>query len=340
VRTIVFERFGEPAEVLTLKEAPAPAPGRGQIRVKMLASPINPSDLLTIRGVYGRLPKLPATPGFEGVGIVTAAGGGWFAKYLVGKRVAVLNGITGNWRDETIIPARQAVPLAADLPVEQAAMFFVNPVTAYLMTREVLRVPAGAWLLQTAANSAVGHMVIRLGKKFGFRTLNVVRRAEQVAELTALGGDAAVHFDPREHSGERLHDEVRRITNGSFVKYAIDAVGGATGSAAASCLGSGGRLLSYGALADEPMSISPRTLITFGAIVEGFWLARWMTESGVLNKLRMVRRITQLMREGVLVSKVAATFPLEQIADAVRAAETPGRHGKVLLRIAEAGAGR
>ena len=335
MRAIVFEQFGDPVEVLSLKDVPAPIPGHGEIRVRMLASPINPSDLLTIRGLYGRLPRLPATPGFEGVGVVQAAGGGWFARYLVGKRVAVLNGRTGNWCDETVIPARQAVPLAADLPVEQAAMFFVNPVTAYLMTRAVLRVPAGTWLLQTAANSAVGHMVIRLGRKFGFRTLNVVRRAEQVAELTALGGDAAVHFDPREHPAERLRDEVRRIAGDSFVKFAIDAVGGATGSAVALCLGSGGRMLAYGALADEPLSISPRTLITFGAHLEGFWLARWMADSGVLSKLRVVRRVTQLMREGVLVSNVAATFPLEHIADAVRAVEIPGRQGKVLLHISE-----
>jgi NADPH:quinone reductase-like Zn-dependent oxidoreductase len=270
------------------------------------------------------------------VGIVQASGGGLFARYLVGKRVAVLNGRTGNWCDETVISARQAIPLAADLPVEQAAMFFVNPVTAYLMTRAVLCVPDGAWLLQTAANSAVGHMVIRLGKKFGFRTLNVVRRAEQVAELTALGGDAAVHFDPREHPAEHLKEEVRRITSGSFVKYAIDAVGGSTGSATALCLGPGGRMLAYGALADEPLSISPRTLITFGVVIEGFWLARWMTEAGVLNKLRIMRRITQLMREGVLVSNIAATFPLDQIANAVRTVETPGRQGKVLLHIGDA----
>ncbi len=335
MRAIVFEQFGNPSEVLQLKNVPVGEPRKGEIRVKMLASPINPSDLLTIRGLYGRLPKLPATPGLEGVGIVKAAGGGWFARYLLGKRVAFLNGISGNWCEETVIPARQAVPLAADLPVEQAAMFFVNPMTAYLMPCEVLKVPAGAWLLQTAANSSVGHMVIRLGQKFGFKTLNVVRRAEQVDELTALGGDAVVHFDPREHSPKHLHDEVKRIAGPSFVKYAIDAVGGATGSAAAQCLGAGGRMLVYGALADDPLSISPRTFITFGTTIEGFWLARWMTEVGVLRKLRMVRKITQLMREGVLVSSVAAQFPLEQIADAVRAVETPGRTGKVLLRIAD-----
>jgi len=340
MRAIVMEKFGDPAEVLRLVDAPVREPGPGEIRVRMLASPINPSDLLTVRGLYGRLPKLPATPGFEGVGVVEASGGGWMGRYLQGKRVAVLNGITGNWCEQTVIPARQAVPLAADLPVEQAAMFFVNPATAYLMTRHVLSIPQGGWLLQTAAASAVGLMVIRLGKKFGFRTLNVVRRQEQTAELTALGGDAAICFDPRVDPPERLREEVERVAGKGRLKFAIDAVGGATGTAVMQSLGSSGRLLVYGALADEPLAVSPRELITYGVRIDGFWLARWMMQSGVINKLRLVRRITRLMREGILVSDVASMFPLEQIADAVRAVETPGRRGKVVLRIDPAAASR
>ena len=161
MRSLVFEEFGEPREVLGLQETDEPSPAAGQVLVRMLASPINPSDLLTIRGGYNTLPSLPATPGFEGVGIVES-GSGLFGGYLKGKRVAVLNGETGNWRDKTVIPARQAVPLPSGLSVEQAAMFFVNPATAFAMTRQVLAVPANEWLLQTAAGSAVGRMIIRI----------------------------------------------------------------------------------------------------------------------------------------------------------------------------------
>src|SRR5436305_14069446 len=113
---IVFDRFGDPAEVLQVRDVPVPEPGPGQVRVRMRASPLNPSDLLVVRGQYGRLPELPATPGFEGVGVIDAAGPG-FLKLLrglkPGRRVAVLNGRGGNWQEEVVLPARQVVPLPA-----------------------------------------------------------------------------------------------------------------------------------------------------------------------------------------------------------------------------------
>src|SRR5437660_602475 len=176
MKAAVFDRFGDPADVLAVRDVPAPEPGRGEVRVRMLASPINPSDMLTVRGQYGKQPPLPMTPGFEGVCIVEA-GSGLLARRVMGKRVAVLNGSSqrGNWQEYVVIPARQAVPVKAALRDEQAASFFVNPATALVMTRHVLNVPHGAWLLQTAAGSALGRMVIRLGAYYGFRTLNVVR---------------------------------------------------------------------------------------------------------------------------------------------------------------------
>ena len=200
-----------------------PQPKAGEVRVRMLASPINPSDLLMIRGQYGRQPKLPATPGFEGVGVVEA-GSGLLARRVMGKRVAVLNSTTGNWQEQVVIPARQAIPVSSKLTDEQAATFFVNPASALAMTRHVLRVPRGAWLLQTAAGSALGRMVIRLGRQHGFRTLNVVRRREQAEELLRLGGTAVVCTGE-----ENLRDRVMALTQEAGVPYAIDAVGGATG---------------------------------------------------------------------------------------------------------------
>jgi NADPH:quinone reductase-like Zn-dependent oxidoreductase len=219
------------------------------------------------------------------------------------------------------------------LPVEQAAMFFVNPASAYVMTRRLLNVPASEWLLQTAAGSSLGRMVIRLGKKFGFRTLNVVRRAEQAEELHSLGADAVVAFDSAKDDPEKFRADVLNATKSEGVHYAIDPVGGQTGSAVVSCLGNGGRMLVYGTLSDEPLRFSPRTLMTVGASIEGFWLARWILTQGLVAKLRLVKKIANLIREGVLSSEVGQSYHLDQIADAVREAEKVGRDGKVLLRM-------
>src|ERR671931_1171057 len=102
MKAVLFEHFGDPGEVLPVRDVPTPQPGPGQVRVRMTASPVNPSDLLYVRGAYGRRPALPATPGFEGVGVVDAAGPGLLPhlrRLVPGRRVAVLNAQGGNWQE-------------------------------------------------------------------------------------------------------------------------------------------------------------------------------------------------------------------------------------------------
>ncbi len=334
MKSVQFEQFGDPTSVLQIRDVEVPQPKPGELLVRMLLSPINPSDLMTVRGVYGKLPKLPCTPGYEGVGVVEPSGGGLLGKLLVGKRVALLNGINGNWQERTTVLAKQAVPLPKSLPAEQGATFFVNPTTAFAMTRRVLAVPAGDWLLQTAAASELGKMVVRLGRRFGFKTLNVVRRAEQAETLKSLGADAVVVFDPAKQSADELRAEVLRVAGERGVRFAIDPIGGATGSAVVKCLAPNGRMLVYGTLSPEPLSFSPRDLMTPGAAIAGFWLARWMPQLSLIAKVKLIRTVSSLIQEGVLTSQIGEVFPLDRISDAVRAAETSGRAGKVLLRIA------
>ena len=103
MKAVVCDRWGDPEEVLQVREVPEPSHGPGEVRIRMLASPINPADLLMVRGQYGRLPPLPATPGFEGAGIVEA-GSGLLARRVMGRRVAVLNSGSGNWQEQVVIP--------------------------------------------------------------------------------------------------------------------------------------------------------------------------------------------------------------------------------------------
>jgi NADPH:quinone reductase-like Zn-dependent oxidoreductase len=331
MKALVFDRFGDPGEVLQLQDMPVGEPGPGQVRVRMKASPINPSDLMTVRGMYGRLPTLPATPGFEGCGVIDAAGPGlirWLRGLKPGRRVAVLNSAGGNWQEQVILPARQVVPVADDLPDEQVATFFVNPATALIMTHDVLRVQAGEWLLQTAAGSALGRMVIRLGKHFGFRTINVVRRAEQAEELRREGAEHVIAT-----AKESVIDRVRGLTGGTGVKYALDAVSGDMGKAAVESLGAGGRMLVYGTLSGQPMPLDPRVLITGQKSVTGFWLSDWVKGQGILRMLKLFRQVQQLMRQGVLRTEIASTHVLEDFQRALTQAQAVGKPGKVLLRM-------
>jgi NADPH:quinone reductase len=328
MKAIRFEQFGEPSEVLRVAEVPIPEPGKGEVRVRMIASPVNPSELLVVRGRYGVLPRLPATPGFEGVGVVDRVGPGLLGHLVKGKRVTVINGDGGNWAEYVVIPARQARPVASDIPDEQVASFFVNPATVLAMVRHVLQVPKEAWLLQSAAGSTLGRMIIKLGRHDGFRTLNVVRRHEAIDELKALGGDAVIAS-----ADGPIEEQVRRLTGNLGVNYAVDPVGGDTGTGVFRSLAADGRLLVYGALANEPLRIDPRLMIAGKRVVEGFWLGHWMRERSIPAALKLFHDIAALIRIGVLATEVGATFPMDAIGAAVREAESVGRRGKVLLKI-------
>ncbi|MBN9524178.1 zinc-dependent alcohol dehydrogenase family protein, partial [bacterium] len=285
--------------------------------------------LMYIEGRYGLKAAFPATPGFGGVGVVESNGGGVLGWLRKGKRVAVINDRVGNWAEYTVTKARQVVPVPDDLPDDQAATFFVNPATAVAMTTDVLKVPAGEWLLQTAAGSNLGKMVIRLGKRGGFRTLNVVRRREQVEELKALGADAVVV----ERDGP-IEEQVRAAVPGG-VRYAIDPVGGATGTAAIASLAPGGRILLFGSLSDEPISVHPRRILSGEVSVEGFWLGSWAKQQSIPRMLRLFGQVRELIRDGTLYSPIAATYPLAKVREAVTHAASAAKGGKVLLTIGE-----
>jgi NADPH:quinone reductase-like Zn-dependent oxidoreductase len=327
MKAVVCNKWGDPTEVLQVRDLPTPEPGPGQVRVRMLVSPINPSDLAMVRGGYGRQPPLPATPGFEGVGVVEA-GSGLVARLRMNRRVVVPNGNGGDWAEQVVVPAAKVWPAPSSLTDDQAATFFVNPASALVMTQYVLRVPPGAWLLQTAARSALGRMVIRLGRQFGFCTINVVRRREQAEELLREGANAVVATGE-----ESLIERVRDLTEGKGVPFAIDAVGGATGGEVVSVLAPDGRMLVYGTLSGQPLSIDPRTLMVGQKQLQGFWMSEWVKKQSVITMFLLFRRLEKLIQAGVLTTEVGASFPLNDVRTAVRLAAEPGRQGKVLLRI-------
>jgi NADPH:quinone reductase-like Zn-dependent oxidoreductase len=349
--------FTDRPEDICIEDVPVPQPGPGQVRVRMLLSPVNPSDFHYVCGTYYRSlervvwnqgltpadPRIcfdpdrriecPAPPyalGGEGVGIVDACGSGFLAGRLKGKRVAV--GGTppnGTWQEFTVVQWRRALPVPAGMSNEQAAMYLVNPVSAYVMVREVLDVPKGGWLLLTAAGSALGKSVVRLGRRDGFRTLCVVRSRANAAELKALGADAVIETDTQD-----LITEVARLTAGQGVGSALDCVGGELTGKVARCLGLGGHLVVYGTLMDRPMEIPPRDLMMPSTHITGFYLGNWMATQSPLKLLGVLRAVKKLTLEGIFHTEVAEIFSLDEAARAVSASRAPGRAGKVMLRIA------
>lgn len=328
MKAIRFDQYGEPAKVLTVQECPLPEPGKGEVRVRILASPVNPSDLLFVRGHYaGVQPHFPSPVGFEGVGMVDALGP-QVQSPVPGQRVAVMNEKGGNWAEYAVVPASFLLPVPDDLPDEQIASFLINPASAILMLRRVLAIPQGEWLLQSAASSELGRMIIRLAKHDGIRTVNVVRRREAVAELQRLGADAIIVS-----TEGPIDEQVRRIVGPQGVKYAIDPVVGETGTQMYQALGEEGRMLVYGSLTGEPIRVGadPRFILAGRRILEVFWLGYWFPRLDATARRQVVQEIVTLMRDGILVTSAARTFSLDEIGTAVTQAETTGRQGKILL---------
>jgi NADPH2:quinone reductase len=358
MKSVRVHAFTEQPEDIRVDEVAMPVPGPGQVRVRMLLSPVNPSDFHFIRGIYYRalerviwnqkdagtdgrvwidpgrgreIPVPPYTLGGEGVGIVDACGGGFLAKRLMGKRVAVAGGPpNGLWQEFAVVEARRAIPVDTRLPDEQAAMYLINPISAYVMVREVMKVPRGGWLLVTAAGSALGKSVVRMGKLYGFRTICVVRSDANTSELRRLGADAVIETDTHD-----LFAEVARVTAGQGAGYAMDCVGGKLTADIVRCLGLNGRLILYGTMADSPFDVAVRDLMMPLARLEGFYLGNWMPHQSPLKLLGVLRAVKKLTAQGVFHTGVAETFPLEDAAKAVAASLETGRTGKVMLRISE-----
>jgi NADPH2:quinone reductase len=239
-----------------------------------------------------------------------------------------------------VLPAGTALPAPNGIPDDQVASFVINPASAILMVRHVLAVPRGDWLLQSAAGSELGRMIIRLAQRDGIRTLNVVRRRESVAELEALGADAVI-VSTEGPIDAQVHD----IVGPQGVRYAIDPVGGQTGTEIFKSLHEDGRMLIYGSLTGEAIRVgeNPRDILSGRRTVEVYWLGYWLPrldESGFYPPgapagSRLVQDIETLMRDDVLVTSPGRTYTLDEIGTAVAQAESVGRNGKVLLGPAE-----
>ena len=324
MQSVRFSEFGKPADVLRVEDVPQPEPGADEVLVRLRARAVNPSDLLTVRGLYGALPKLPATPGLEGMGEVSKVGDA-VKNLRPGQRVIPL-GVQGTWQEYILAPSTQLIPVPDGVSDQTAAQFVVNPLTAWIMTVEELKLDAGEWLLQTAAGSTLGRVVLQIAARRGFKTINVVRRRAQADELKALGANEVICTDE-----EDVPERVREITGKAGVTKAIDAVGGETGAAVMRALGRGGVMLVYGLLSGQPMPIDGGRMIFASTTIRGFWLGEWLRSAAPAQQQAVTAEMLRSMASHEIVPPVEAEYPLADVLLAVEHAERPGRSGKVLL---------
>jgi NADPH:quinone reductase-like Zn-dependent oxidoreductase len=323
MKAIEYAEHGPAHEVCRCVEVDEPdAPGTGEISVAVEAAAINPADLLIIEGRYPGPDVLPARQGIEGAGRVLSVGKG-VTDLAAGDRVMLLS--RGNWAQRMTVPAEQAVKIPDALDILQAAQMKANPPSAILMLRDYKDLKPGDWVIQNAANSAVGQHLIRLAKESGVKTVNVVRRQSLVAPLKQIGADLVVL------EGDDLGARVRAEIGDAEMPLAIDAIGGTATRHLADCLSDGGTVVNYGFLSGDPCMITPTQAIVHQISLTGFWLVKSLFSGPRQRILETYNQVAEMFMAGVLDSPVEATYTLEQAVDALEHAGREGRDGKIVF---------
>ncbi|WP_238946877.1 zinc-dependent alcohol dehydrogenase family protein [Seongchinamella unica] len=335
---------------LQVVDAPEPEPGPGMLRVRMTKAAVHPSDLNYIRGEYREAierliwnlgeerpsfdversklhPQLPCIPGGEGVGVVDACGADVNSTQWLGKRVALFAGPpSGTWQEYVIAAPAQLSPVPEALPDEQAALMMLNPLTALIATRHVLGVEEGQWLLMSAGASAVSKLAAAIGRHYGFRTISLVRGEKMPDQFPEQLGDVVINTESQD-----LREEVKRVTGGRGVEFALDCVGGSVAEQMIASLTDGGRMLLYGTLAGPSMQLFSRDLMMTNATVGGFYLPGWLAAQTPAKLGEVMGELGRLSASGMFNVSIAAQFPLADAVAAVRASQQSGRSGKILL---------
>ena len=323
MKQIVLERYGQPEDGLRCADVPdVGAPGAGEVVFEVLAFPINPADISFCRGSYRLKPPLPATPGAECVGRVTAVGAG-VSHVKTGD--LVINLQRENWTQQRRVKGDDAIAVSEGIDVQQAAMLRINPATALLLLTDIVDLKPGDWVIQNVANSAVGRLLIRLAKPRGIKTVNVVRRESLFGELKALGADACVV------DGPDLAEAVKTHTREAPIRLGIDAVSGRATARISACVGEGGVVCNYGSMTGEDPVMSRNGLISGGQTLVGFILGRALGTRSLEQIRAIYADLGQQIAKGVLSAPIEMVYPIEEIKEAVAHAQRAERSGKILV---------
>jgi trans-2-enoyl-CoA reductase len=323
ITAAVYERHGNPADVLRVESRPWPAPAPDEVVVKMHTAPINPADLNQIEGKYPVRPALPATPGFEGAGVVADLGAN--VTSIASGALVILPHNVGTWRAVVAVKADELVAVPAGIEPVDSAMLKINPMTAWRLLHDYVDLKKGDWLIQNAANSAAGRAVIQIARELGYKTLNLVRREELIDELRSEGGDVVLV------DGENLRDQAKNATNAAPIHLGLNAVGGNSALRLANCLAPGSTMVTFGAMSLQPLKIPNGLLIFKDLRFRGIWINKWYDNATKEQRMEAFQPLFGMAKRGLLKTKVEKAYPLAEARAAVARAAQGKRSGKIIF---------
>lgn len=312
---------------LSYETVQVPTPGPGEVLVKIHAAPVNPSDLAVLRGGY--LDRTyPFTPGLEGSGKVVAAGKGLFPRLRLGHRVACspMQGGDGTWAEYMLTSAMHVAPLPKQISSQQGSMMLVNPMTAMAFLK-LAKAGRHRAMVNNAAASSLGKMLIRLARSQGIPLINIVRKEEQVAGLKELGASLVINS-----SSPEFKNELMKLTHELDATLLLDAVAGDQSGLLLDAAPRGSTLLAYARLSGDPLTAHPHALILDEKKIMGFQLGNWLQSKGLLFKLRFINSVKKHMGDE-LASHISGTYPPERAGEAIEHYKAHMSEGKILLKI-------
>lgn len=320
-----------PSQRIKLVDKTLPQLKPGQVLVKMLAAPVNPSDLVYLLGKYGLAPQDGAFVGFEGCGIVEEANAGLYGKWLKGKRVALSGqpGIDGVWAEYAITKANYCLPVRKELSDVQAATIIVNPCTAVCLVERATALGSKAIVINAAA-SQVGKGAIRYAKLKGIKTIATVRSKANVETLQALGADCVL-LTTQDNFDESLKYWASKLQ----AKVLLDAVAADDTPRVLKAMPNSSTAIIYGRLTETYDALgglfSVADVIFRDIRIEGFWLAKYIGDASALQVLALSAKVQKLFAQGIFKTDIYASVGFSNFPQALNHYAQHKSDGKVIL---------
>lgn len=317
---------------ISLLSKPIPALKKGQVLIKMLAAPVNPSDLVYLLGKYGLPPQDGAFVGFEGCGIVIKANAGLYGKWLEGKRVALSAqpGLDGVWAEYAITRANYCLPVRKELSDDQAATIIVNPCTSVCLVERAKVLGAKAIVINAAA-SQVGKGVIRYARMNGIKTIATVRNKKNVSVLNALQADHVLVTSDDDYKAK-----LKIICQQLKATVLLDAVADKDTPEVLNAMPNNSTAIVYGRLTDTHNPIGGlfgvADVIFRNAKIEGFWLAKYIGDAKPWQVLSLSHKVQKLFAQGIFHTDIYASVGFDDFAIALDHYANNKSDGKVILK--------
>ena len=320
MQALVFDRAGEPREVLRVADVPQPQPGPRDVLIAVRARVIQPADGMFVAGRYRVKPSFPQVAGFDAAGVVESVRAE-VSHVRVGQRVGFR--YPGAWAEFAVAPAERVYPVPDDLSAQLddgvVCQFGLNPLTAWGLL-DVARLPQGARVLVTAGRSVVAGLLGHLALQRGVVAERLVRTGDRHCLLDASGMQVLAQAD----------DVAQTLAAVAPYDGVLDAVGGPGVPVLIAATVPGARLVTYGVLDDRPFEMHAATMVYRNLSWQGFGIDRWLDQCEAATLARAQRECWELLVRHPELVPIAARYPMRDF-DAALVAAGAGKGGKVLL---------